>query len=442
MNRRTLVLLGASHVLAGALGLLFALRPAASGGDAGAVHSTAKAGPRAPSGSGGGAGLKSLRPVTTWRSAEFRRAWKAVRDARLKTPERLATQKQLLAEWAKRDLASALDAALEEAWDDDVDRDYGYVWPLGDAFRNAFAEDPEQAWGLIASGRYGIAAGMLRHLWLSSAGERHALLVASKLDGFSWHFQNEAINACSQGFYSTPDKEKRAEILHALAGHPSDLVSVERLALFVSEQVAVEDLQVSATEGDPAGNRILMAKARAWGTRMSMTHPGELQAALDGIPEDLVSHALAGAVDGLPYDDSERLFPMLDLAAENHVWEAISDGDTIDRLQYIARHTDPREIADWVTSLPPEPSLYQVIHRGVEPFFQKDMQGAREWIASIEEPMWRDRAYGEYSQQALNGRKDPAASRWALDRIQDPEFRARAEGWRRDWEKRTAPKGK
>lgn len=440
MNRRTIILLGASHVAAAAVGVFFALRPAAASPAPGDGVSNASSGAKVSDISRGAAGLKSLRPVASWRSAEFRRAWKAVRTAGLTTPERLATQKQLLAEWAKRDLTSALDAALEEAWDDDVDRDFGYVWPLGEAFSDVFAEQPEPAWDLIEGGRYGVGAGMLRHLWLSSAGARHPLLVASKLADLSWRFRDSALGACSQGFYSTTDEAERTEILHALAVHPEDLVSVERLAGFVNSHVQVEDLQASPDPADPASGRVRMAKAWHWGMRMSVTQADELEAALDEVPADLRVHALAGAVDGLPYNDGALLFPVLELAANEGAWEVIADGNTIQRLQYAARRSDPRAVAEWVTGLPPEPALYQVIHRGVEPFFQRDMQGARDWIGTIEEPIWRDHAYGEYSQQALNGRKDPVASRWALDRIQNPEFRAKAEGWRRDWEKRTAPK--
>lgn len=442
MKRGTIVLLAISHLAVAAIGLLVALRPSASGNESAKGGSSARPGAGAPGAAVGASGAKSIRPVGTWRGSEFRRAWKAVRTARLTTPERIATQKQLLTEWAKRDLAGALDAALEEAWDDELGDGYGRVWPLGEAFRAAFAEAPEQAWDLIESGRYGVGSGMLRHLWLEAAGERHPLLVASKLGGISWHFRGEALMACRQGFYSLPDETKRAELLNALAQHPDGVVSVEQLAGFIGPGLAVEDLNVPLDEADAAGFRILQAKARSWGGRMSLSHPDEFAAALDAVPEDLRRHAAAGAVDDLPFGDAGRTLPMLDLAAETGAWEAISDPDTIQRLQYLARQTDARSIAEWVTRLPPEPSLYQVIHRGVEPYFQRDMQGAREWIATIDEPMWRDRAYGEYSQQALNRRKDPAASRWALDRIQDPAFRATAEGWRRDWEKRTAPKGK
>jgi hypothetical protein len=98
-------------------------------------------------------------------------------------------------------------------------------------------------------------------------------------------------------------------------------------------------------------------------------------------------------------------------------------------------------MADWATTLPHRPETTQIFHRGVGAHLRQDMQGAREWIAGIASREWRDRAYAEYSQQALSAKKDPAASRWALDQIQDPAFKATAEGWRRGWEQRNTPPG-
>lgn len=80
-----------------------------------------------------------------------------------------------------------------------------------------------------------------------------------------------------------------------------------------------------------------------------------------------------------------------------------------------------------------------MFHRGVETYLRNNMDASKEWIAAIPSQEWRDRAYAEYSQQALNAKKDPAASRWALDQIRDAEFKALAETWRKNWEGRKPP---
>lgn len=58
-------------------------------------------------------------------------------------------------------------------------------------------------------------------------------------------------------------------------------------------------------------------------------------------------------------------------------------------------------------------------------------------MAEIPPGTWRDCAYAEYPQQALNSHNNPEASRWALDQIGDTTFKNEAESWGSNWEKRT-----
>ncbi len=103
----------------------------------------------------------------------------------------------------------------------------------------------------------------------------------------------------------------------------------------------------------------------------------------------------------------------------------------------LAAQMGASQLAEWVADLPPRKETTEMFHRGVEPFIRQDRQAAWEWMSGLEDGTWRDRAFAEYSQQALNRFNDPAASRKALDQVQDPAFKASAEGWRKDWEQRT-----
>jgi hypothetical protein len=378
------------------------------------------------------------RPLGSWRGPEFVRAWKAVRQAKLATPDRYEIQRQLLAEWAKVDLSAALDAAMAEAWDLDSD-DFTPTGPFGNAFREAFAKQPEEAWDLIESGRYGAGAGMLRNLWLEAAASTQPEMVASKLGALSWRLRPIAINEIIRASYMLKDPARGNELRQKLASFPEDLVSTSQLSRTLMEEVDKARMHEALAEAGTMNPRMLDAMAYRYGTMIAYNQ-GSSPEDIKELPAQLRIHALSGAIGTMGYQDSSRMLPVLNLAVEEGAWDLLKQSEVINRLQFAAKQGDARAVADWVTSLPPEPSIYQLIHRGVDNYLLSDMQGAREWIANIEEPMWRDRVYGEYSQQALNAKKDPAASRWALDRIQDPTFRATAEAWRRDWEKRTAPK--
>ena len=82
-------------------------------------------------------------------------------------------------------------------------------------------------------------------------------------------------------------------------------------------------------------------------------------------------------------------------------------------------------------TLPVRQETTELFHRAVEIFLAGNLEAARDagWM-SLPDGVWRDRAYAEFSQAALNVHNNSRASRWALNRIGDKDFKSEAEDWR------------
>jgi hypothetical protein len=183
-----------------------------------------------------------------------------------------------------------------------------------------------------------------------------------------------------------------------------------------------------------------MAKAVVMGRELGDKTIEEVISAIADLPGTLKKEVLWSNLNSGLSRTGAELTGLLDLLVSENSWDKLEKREVADMILRSSKEEDARQIADWVTTIPYRKETTQMFHRGVETYLRDNMEASKEWIASIPSTDWRDRAYAEYSQQALNVKKDPAASRWALDHIQDPAFKTEAEGWRKNWEKRTAPK--
>ena len=147
-------------------------------------------------------------PKAGRRAADFRAAWRllALRTDPIAT--RLENQRKLLTEWAQVDLAGAMDAAMAEAWDDDVNGREEH--PLVGALQKGFRADPLGAWKLIQSGRYGAGAMLLRKEWINSVAYSDPVLVVSMLNEMSVGLRREAISSAMIG--AKGDRDKMSEM--------------------------------------------------------------------------------------------------------------------------------------------------------------------------------------------------------------------------------------
>ncbi|HEY1122752.1 MAG TPA: hypothetical protein VGE67_14170, partial [Haloferula sp.] len=174
-----------------------------------------------------------------------------------------------------------------------------------------------------------------------------------------------------------------------------------------------------------------------WGWQLGSLPASEIEDQVAALPEAIRSEVVWAAFDSMR--KPENTLGLASLLASEGAWDKLESRDMARQIQILAS-TGPdqaKDVADWATDLPVRKETTELFHRSVDRYLRDNMDGARDWLATLPEGTWRDRAYAEYSQQALNAHNNPEASRWALDQIGDTTFKHEAESWRSNWEKRT-----
>lgn len=439
MSRNPTIVRVTTHVLVAGVGLLLARQMTGASGGTTAASGSGSSSPK--QGVDSGRPDKQARTIQTWRGSEYARAWKALRTAKLTTKERLATQRELLRAWSEVDLNSALEAALAEAWDSDGAGYYDLTGPLLDVFSAAFATHPEEGWDLITSRQYGLGTGMIRNVWIRAVGEKDPLFLASRLGQLSWRDRQRALDACQMGMLRAGG-ETGAKMIELLAGLPDEVISARKVAEF-SEMAGVgtDPARLREEIASATTPRMAQIKAAMLGAALASGPVSEIEAGTRDLPEQAHAEAIWAALTNRMPKPGEAT-ALLDLLVADQAWDKFENSTTVEILHSAIEGEGKaagESIAQWATTMPVRKETTELFHRSVETYLRDNMQESRAWIGTIEETAWRDRAYAEYSQQALNAHKDPEASRWALDRIQDQKFKAEAEGWRSRWEKRNAP---
>ncbi|GAA5120237.1 hypothetical protein JIN84_20645 [Luteolibacter yonseiensis] len=231
MNHRFLSLAVASHLAVIAAGLWFG-RP--SGGEATrppdepqAVSIKRPVRPRAAVSTP----PEAFQSTGAWSTREFAGAWKALGRAPLTKPERTAIRRNMLQNWAARDLASALEAALGRQWNDEPGED-ALRETLFEAFYGPFITHPQEVWDLVASGRFGIDTGLLRHFWIETAGDKDPLFLAARIGDLPAESRQEALNACSADINDDGVREAALKILSKL---PKGVLTEKQLEAFAEK---------------------------------------------------------------------------------------------------------------------------------------------------------------------------------------------------------------
>jgi hypothetical protein len=441
MTRKSIALLAGSHLLVVLAGVLLARQAGANADQASIPAESAGTTP----GKSGMPGLGSastsggFRPSKEWHGSEFARAWKAVRAGKFTTPERLKAQRELLKRWAEVDLTAAIEAAMGEAWDDDHGEVFGGgTGPLLDVFWEAFAKNPQEGWDMIRGRQFGVATGILRGIWMSAVGAKDPLFLATHVGELSWRDRQDALYACQNGISRTPGGVTGADVFKVLAGLPEDVVTTEQLLEFASPHTVITDpasLKEEILRLGSGDGRLAKVKAMLLGRALAAKSPGEIAGEIQDLPKELGQEVLWAAFKG--GRNAEGVLGVMDLLIREDAWAKVEQRDTVQQLQRLSRNGGAAAVADWATTLPVRKETSELFYRSVETYLRENMDTSRTWIAGIPTPGWRDRAYAEYSQQALNAHNDAAASRWALDQIGDSAFKGEAESWRSQWEKRT-----
>ena len=440
MKARTLLLLTASHL--GVAALVFALTLAY------APQSSGPPQPQDPQSAGSAVPTsastpKEDPPLAEWRSHDFANAWDAMPTAKLATKDRVLAQRELLALWAKVDLEAALRAALGESlaadgqWykDVNVNEDTG---PLLDALGPALAENPEQSWDLIQREDFGIAAGMLRRLWISQVAEKDALLVAGKLADFSARDRDQAILSCGVSLMNQRSNLNYGSFFKMLIALPPDQVTAEQLfrwGTFAGFRTT-DDVPIKAAilKTDTSDTRMLRYRAMLIGRAIYNRTPQQVAEVIEGMPEAARAQTLLSTLPSSK-PGSARATGIVDLMIQHGDWDSLTSPAVASMIKGGATSEEVADMAMWATALPVRKETEQLFDRGVEPYLRDYPDVSLEWISTIIQEAWRDRTYARYVDVVLTQHGKPEAARQALDKMQDGPLKDEAAGRLAEWEK-------
>lgn len=363
-------------------------------------------------------------------SDDFRSAWRAIAAKRLPSDQRFQLQVEVLTRWAEVDLKGALQAALSEPWDDSNGSNL-----LVSAFSQVFIDRSDEVWRMIQSKDFGsLGSARVRTVWAAVIAEKDPGLFLTYVPEMEGIALRNAVRAIAdhlvdgadvrrfwQAWSENPGLNLPGEDARDLARRFSyGLSSAELTGPMLSGTGFIRELACDALAMRVAGPEGAAGFGEAIGT----------------VPDDLKDR-FAAVMLQQGYGRREVIVPAVEYLVAREQWEVLGGENIGGQIRSLTRNMDPVELAHWVDTLPPRQETAEIFHRGVEPYIQQDREAAWEWMSHLEPGMWRDRAFAEYSQQALHGWRDPEASRAALDQIEDPEFKATAEQWRADWEQQT-----
>lgn len=419
MTRRTVALIVSSHLILAMVGGGLAWWSVGHGNATGR-HGAVKSPEAALRVGDAGAGS---RRAASWQSSEFARAWKAVRERRATTRERIQLQRDLLAAWAAVDLRAAVEAALDEAWDHDDGDYYDPYGPLLGALSPAFAQNPQAGWEMIRGRPFGVGTGMVRRVWMEAAGVADPLFLAGLLGKLSWREREPALEILHEAM---PHLAAKGNLFAALSRQPAEVVDAAQLVRFAplpTTDLAAGQREITRLAAvDP---RLAMVQAILFGKALAGVPVSEIETELAALPEDFrVEAAWAGFLDAR---DAGHVLAFADWLVTAEAWEKLAQRETTAKIDATARGGDAAVVAAWATELPVRVETRDLFRHGVEGFLVADSAAAREWLVGLPAGVWRDRGYAEFSVISLLRHRDEAASRWAIDQIESDDIRAEAE---------------
>ena len=235
------------------------------------------------------------------------------------------------------------------------------------------------------------------------------------------------------------------QVFEHLSSLPADIVSSKQLAGFLTatrQNISISELRTELFNSENSDDRLAGAKAVILGIMLARTKSDEIARSIADLPGKHKQEILWSAITSGLLQGGEKFTGVVDQLIAENAWDKLNQRELGPVLHMASMGCDAQHVANWATTLPYRQETTQMFHRGIENHIRYNMEASKEWIASIPTQEWRDRAYAEYSQQALDAKNDPTASRWALDQIQDSNFKAEAEGWRTTWEKENTPTNK
>lgn len=351
------------------------------------------------------------------KSAAFWQAWRLLMKEALPPEERMRAQGNLLREWAKADLDSAIKAYLGEAWDTRYPGTLAYTSePLRNAIAAAFHEQPHEAWKLLCRDK--MAMQLLGAHWCRAMAQKDLPFLISVTRELPPNLQKEAAASFMR-------HRQRRDFLIQLArtGTPEQ---AERWIIDAYSNTAAEgsSAELLAKWRDTAPGIERTHDMMAWASRLRRTAPDDLGAEWQQIPG--ADRAQAARLMLAPLNDgSPGLLFAIDRAVETGQWQAFSP-ELLRTLRYW-QAGDADTLAEWAKNLPAQPELATVYQTALLKKFEDPANG-REWLDQLPAGSWqRDQALAALARSEIEKRSDIAAARQTIGTITDPAIRHQAE---------------
>ncbi len=430
MNRRSIILLVASHLAVIVSGVVLARQLGTSSAKPADHRSSAR---HSTSVNRGRTETPADRPLGQWRTREYAAAWNAVRLGTLTTKERIKLQRELLAKWAEVDLQAAIKAALGESWIPEAGYPGSYVDPAGPllgALSGYFVGNPDASWELIHAGEFGMANGVLRQLWMRAVGEKDSRRLTGMISGLSWRDRDQAIRSCGVALMNQRANITYPEFLRILTAFPEEMVSAEQIFRYGTSGIvspASREKEKDAILKAPAGDeRMLRVNAMIYGRQLFKQSADEISREIMDLPRTASEEVLCSALR-FSKIDPVRTTGIIDLLIGLEAWNKMAQPEVVAPLQRFSTSEDMAKVAAWATGLPVREETEDLFDRSIEPYLKNNPDTAPDWISQIPPGVWRDRAYAQFSLTALSGQNDAEKSQWAVEQISDPRVKDEAE---------------
>lgn len=368
------------------------------------------------------------------KTADFQMAWDALPAGNRSRAERLDLQRQLLEKWLVVDLQGALDAVINQAWDENAGDPFAEnVFPS--ALSRAFADRPLEAWKLIQSERYGLATHMLLRQWLDSVSKDNSDLLPSLLPELPKSLQERAISACLAQQQPGADRDAMLARIIAQAGddHRDWLEEAFKRMPDMGDPAALRESWAALPAG--TAREIAMLK---WGASLRTQDADRVSAELAAVPP-AAKEAAAEAMISQLHVESAGLLAMLSFAMTTGSWESLAKSKMPSIVESLghADFLDAEKTAGWATRLPPQAGNVEIYRAAVARYIWRDLPRAKKWLGAMEDGSWqKENALAVYSRDAMNYRENHEESQWALDSINDPQVKAEVMKWRQEREQR------
>lgn len=363
-----------------------------------------------------------------WSAADLRKAWRALGTLKIPPGELEILRKELLKEWAAKDLRSALIAVTDEkTLTDGVPQDLVSV---------RLIDQSEDLFDWIMAGDFGLDGRDVLRLWGSWGMIKNPELPLQLIGRVPPALQKTFLQQIF-GSAGGPAIETRIEMIAKLPDERLKTIAWQALLEGAMENARQRNgpdrtHELLAMEGIPQE-----AREKALGEYVkTLMGTAQMGASADSFrrlsPEDqrLIGPKLLEEAEGRSFD-GEILSSTLTLLMDSGQWDLVSSKGpaAVDKV-FNYDGADVQAMARWAQQLPAREEARDTYRRAVAGRFRGDLNGGREWVLSLSEGWHREQALAQLAKSA-DGRKNAAVRDQVLSAITDPAIQEEMQEWRR-----------